>query len=189
MPRQAPNKGVLDLAAMVLRQRRSTAGSVQNFAVQTTDDEQRQVNAGLADDLADRFASTTNLPLLHVFAGFLGGAVRQTTDPTNKQWQLLYLDPKLFSWLLVDVDALLLANNVPDPRSAFGSYDYVWLGADASVSQGDGSVQANEIEARFLRGDFVSAADFAASVTSGTYAPPTGQLCPLTPGCCGIKTK
>src|SRR6185369_16429799 len=126
---------------------------------------------------------------LQVFAGFLGGVVTQKVNSVDSSWQLLYLDPKLLTWLLVDVDALLFARNVPNQQAAFGGFDHVWVKADGLVGPGDGSVQNTEIESRYMRGGFVSAGDFAASVTGGTYAPPTGQLCPLTPGCCGIKTK
>jgi hypothetical protein len=186
VPRQDPNRGVLALAAALRAGDRRVSAAVRGFV---SDPAGAAQDPAIANPLADQLANDANVGKLQLFAGFLGGTVKQDTDPTHKEWQLLYLDPKLFGWLLVDVAALLVANNVEDPRAAFGSYDYIWLSADASVSQGEGALQANEIEARFLRGDFVSAADFAAAQVSGTYAPTTGPSCPITPGCCGIRTR
>ena len=138
--------------------------------------------------LANEIANDPNLPEIHTFAGFLGGTLADS-GPTQSSWRLLYLDPKLRTWLLVDQKNILLRQEVRDETSPFGSRDHVWMKSDASVSQGEGAPRRNEVQARFLRGDFVSAGDFAASVTGGTFAPPTGPLCPLTPGCCGKKTK
>jgi hypothetical protein len=145
-------------------------------------------NAAMA--LADALANDPSIKELYAFAGYLGGTVNDPAGVTPAaKWQLLYLDPKLRSWLLVDQTSIRLRMDVKDETSPSGTRDHVWLTTDASVSQGEGPPQKNEIQARFLRGDFMSAGDFAASVTAGTFAPPTGPLCPLTPGCCGKKTK
>jgi len=149
----------------------------------------RRVRVDKTRALADALANDPAVPELYTFAGFLGGVLKDDTDTTKTMWRLLYLDSKLFTWLLVDHNSILLRKDVDDETSPAGTRDYVWMKADASVSRGEGPPQRNEIQARFLRGDFVSAGDFAASVTGGTYAPPTGPACPLTPGCCGKKTK
>jgi hypothetical protein len=153
-----------------------------------TDSEQDALNKA-ATGLANEIANDPALPELHTFAGYLGGIVKDATNTTRTTWQLLYLDAKLRSWLLVGQESILLRKDVKDDTSPSGSRDHVWVKADASVSQGEGPPQKNEIQARFLRGDFVSAGDFAASVTGGTYAPVTGPMCPLTPGCCGRRTR
>ena len=157
-------------------------------AKQATKTKQQAVDTA-AMALADKIANDPSLPELYTFAGYLGGVVADETKTTKTTWQLLYLDQKLLTWLLVDPKSILLRKDIKDETSPAGSRDYVWMKSDASVSRGEGPPQRNEIQARFLRGDFVSAGDFAASVTGGTYAPPTGPACPLTPGCCGKKTK
>lgn len=141
------------------------------------------------ETLADALAKVTSLGELHTFAGYLGGVVEDPAKTTDLTWRLLYLDAKLRSWLLVGQQNILLRKDVKDDTSPTGSRDHIWVQADSSVSQGEGPPQKNEIQARFLRGDFVSAGDFAASVAGGTFAPVTGPLCPLTPGCCGKRTR
>src|SRR5215212_7397012 len=185
--RRPPNAGVVDLAANLARLHRPDDISGYNFAART--DTQRAENrTRFGDRLADELANNPNVPELYTFAGYLGGLVDQV-DPTGARWQLLYLDAKLFTWLLLNVQTIVLTTNDADDTSPFGTRDYVWMESDASVSRGEGPIQRNEIQARFLRGAFVSAADFAASVTGGTYAPGGGPAFALTPGCCGIRTR
>ena len=44
--------------------------------------------------------------------------------------------------------------------------------------------------AQFLRGGFIAAGDFSASLTGGTFSRATGLLCEVqTPGCCGKYTR
>ena len=158
---------------------------------QLVNDLARALKAGRSggESLADALAKDASLGELHTFAGYLGGKVEDEAKTTNTTWRLLYLDAKLRSWLLIAQESILLRKDVPDDTSPTGSRDHIWVQADASVSQGEGAPQKNEIQARFLRGDFVSAGDFAASVAGGTFAPVTGPLCPLTPGCCGKRTR
>lgn len=139
--------------------------------------------------LVDAIADDPSLPQLHTFAGFLGGTRDDSTGSTKSVWRLLYLDPKLRTWLLVNEKSILATSRVDDETSPFGTRDHVWMQSDASVSEGEGPLQKDEIQARFMRGAFVSAGQFAASVSSGTFASVTGPACPLTPGCCGIRTK
>lgn len=173
----------------------------QNLAVQVSQpptDEQVAVEDA-AIELADEIATNPNLAEVHTFAGFLGGKLDDTTRSTDSTgstgstgsvWRLLYLDPKLRTWLLVDQKGIALAKReVADETSPFGTRDHVWVKSDASVSHGEGALQKNEIQARFMRGAFVSAAEFAASVSGGTFSSVTGPACPLTPGCCGIRTR
>lgn len=182
VPTIEPHPMILELALGLAKKdgTLSEAGEAYNAARDTLQTQR---------DLVNELAKTTDLPELYTFAGYLGGIVVDVKDPTQANWQILYLDAKLLTWLLVDQEDIVATNRVDDDTSPFGSRNYVWLKSDASVSQGEGPPQKHEIEARYLRGDFVSAADFAASVTGGTFAPVTGPLCPLTPGCCGKRTK
>jgi hypothetical protein len=159
--------------------------ALQSAAKAKKEQAQEAVDVALADEIANDPA----LPELHTFAGFLGGVLDDSGGKTGSRWQLLYFDAKLRTWLLVDEKNILLRSTVDDETSPYGTRDHVWLKSDASVSEGEGAVQTDEIQARFMRGAFVSAGQFAASVSSGTFASVTGPACPLTPGCCGIRTK
>jgi hypothetical protein len=186
--RLTPHMGVVELAA---RLKRKHGGTVKGYNFDATDQTARQQNQDKhGPSLANELANDPTFPTLYTFAGYLGGVVDQK-GPADATWQLLYLDAKLLTWLLLDVDSVVYTNTVTDDTSPFGSRDYVWLESDASVSQGEGPIQRNEVQARFLRGDFVSTGDFAASMMAmaGTFAPTTGPACPLTPGCCGIRTR
>jgi hypothetical protein len=197
-----PHPQVLELAEALttIDGTPSTAGEAlalarQELADSATAENQQQVSdaqlrvhaAEIA--LVDEIANDPTLPELNTFGGFLGGTLEDDTNTTpTTTWQLLYLDAKLRTWLLVDQNSILLLRRLTDDTSPFGTRDYIWVKADTSVSQGEGPPQKHEVQARFLRGDFVSAGDFAASFTGGgTFAPPTGPMC--TPGCCGKRTK
>ena len=123
-----------------------------------------------ASALADAIATDAALPQLHTFAGFLGGTLDDSGGRTGAYWRLLYLDPKLRTWLLVDQKSILARAQVDDETSPFGTRDHVWMKSDASVSEGEGAVQKDEIQARFMRGAFVSAGQFAAAVTQPPYS-------------------
>jgi hypothetical protein len=181
IPTNGPHPMILKLAFELTKQKGTPSPVGRAY--------EANMNAQTEGELANELANLTDLPELYTFAGYLGGLVADEKDPTKANWQLLYLDAKLLTWLLLDEASIVLTNRVDDETSPLGSRDYVWLKTDASVSRGEGPPQPNEIQARFLRGDFVSAGDFAASVTGGTFASVTGPACPLTPGCCGIRTR
>jgi hypothetical protein len=137
-------------------------------------------------DLASRLAADPTIPPLVTFAGFLGGTITANADA----WRVFYLDAKLLTWLLVREDDIVQRETLEDDSSAFGQRDVIWLKSSASVTEGSGSPRVHEIEAQFLRGDFIGAGDFSASLTGGTFSRATGLLCEVqTPGCCGRYTR
>ncbi len=139
-------------------------------------------------DLANELAANLAIPPLVTFAGFLGGII--TSDDKSKSWRVFYLDAKLLTWLLFDKDAILHSERLKDETAPFGERDIIWLRSSTSLTEGSGPPRTNEIEAQFLRGDFIGADDFAASLTGGTFSRATGLLCEVqTPGCCGKKTR
>lgn len=148
-----------------------------------------EVEEKAARTLADALAKQPDLPELMNFAGFLGGVLDDTEGETKSSWQLLYLDVKLLTWLLIRRDDILLSLRVGADTATLETRDVVWLRTDASLSQGSGPIQPNELQARFLRGDFTRAADFAASLSDGPASAPTGPFCAPTPQCCGRPTR
>ncbi len=163
------------------------AGSAGATQEQRDQAEQARSEADAAAlDLASRLAADPTVPPLVTFAGFLGGAITANGDP----WRVFYLDAKLLTWLLVREDDIVQSETLDDDNSAFGQRDVIWLKSSASVTEGSGSPRVHEIEAQFLRGDFIGAGDFSASLTGGTFSRATGLLCEVqTPGCCGRYTR
>lgn len=139
--------------------------------------------------LANALARQPDLPELMSFAGFVGGVLDDKEGVTKTAWQLLYLDAKLRTWLLIKQDDILLRRRVGEDKSPFGKRDIVWLKADASLSEGSGPIQPDDLQARFLRGGFTRAADVAASLTDGAPSASTGVFCSPTPSCCGRPTR
>lgn len=139
------------------------------------------------DELADALATNPGVTPLVAFAGFLGGSIKR---PGKKPWRVFYLDPKLVTWLIMNEDDIVSREQLMDPTAPFGQRDMIWLRSSASVTDGSGPPRTNEIEAQFLRGDFIGAGDFSASLTGGTFSRATGLLCEVqTPGCCGKYTR
>lgn len=133
--------------------------------------------------LATGLATAPDLPELVAFAGFLGAPVARGEEI----WQLLYLDWRLLSWLLVLRDRIYHRDRITDPTAPSGRRDVIWVDSRASVSRGSGP---QSIEERFLRGDFTRAGDFRASLTGGTFSAATGIFCEAsTPQCCGRQTR
>lgn len=146
--------------------------------------------AEAAQELADALARQPDLPALMNFAGFLGGVIDDEDGVTQTRWQVLYLDVKLQSWLLVKEDDILLRLEVGhEEAERYEKRDVIWLKTDASLSQGSGPIQPDELQARLLRGDFTRAAEVAASLTDGPVSAPTGAFCAPTPQCCGRPTR
>lgn len=145
-----------------------------------------------ADEAVNALAANPAVPELVTFAGFLGGSFKAADGRT---WRLLYLDPKLFTWLVFDESDVVLDRELKDvttPTTGKNTLvrDLIWLKSSASVTEGSGPPRTHEIEAQFLRGDFIGAGDFSASLTGGTFSRATGLLCEVqTPGCCGRYTR
>jgi hypothetical protein len=120
-----------------------------------------------------------DFPRLSTFSGYLGNAVIQGDGTV---WRLLYLDEKLWTWLLIQQDDIIFHDRIKDRNAAFGLRDVVWLDADATMGEGSG---ARSPQTRFLTGDFTSAGDFSTSLSGGTVNAATGIFCQAaTPGCC-----
>ena len=171
-----PNPLVTALAQRLLSQRAQDDGAAQ---LRSDPDAEAQ-------QLANEFAADPTIPPLVTFAGFLGGAI----DAAGTTWRVLYLDAKLLTWLLVSEDDIVQSERVTDITAPFGQRDVIWLKSSASLTEGTGPPRAAELEAQFLRGDFIGADDFSASLTGGTFSRATGLLCEVqTPGCCGRRTR
>lgn len=137
------------------------------------------------EELANGLADASDLPELMTFAGYMGGAIER--EPDGRRWQLLYLDWRLLTWLLVPQDDIVFREALADETAPFKSRDVIWVRANALVTRGTGPQSAQE---RFLRGDFTRAGDFAASLTGGTFSPSTGLFCEATTAsCCGRRTR
>jgi hypothetical protein len=131
-------------------------------------------------DLATALANKPDLPDLSLFAGFLGGKIVNRAN--GGEWRLIYLDARLYSWLLVREDDILVHQRLQDDRAPSGLRDVLWIRGTAKVVQGSG---ARSNEGRFLVGEFTRAGDFAASTAGGTFSAASGLVCEATtPGCC-----
>jgi hypothetical protein len=160
--------------------------TASDWADENNDDNNADSGGGAADPqvLADALARTPDLPDLVTFSGFLGGVV---DDSSGEFWQLLYLDAKLLTWLLVQKDGIVYRDRIKDERAFGGQRDVLWVQADTAVGRGS---RPQSAQTRFLRGAFTAAGDFAASLPVGTSAPATGIFCDAqTPGCCGRYTR
>jgi len=143
-------------------------------------DEAQKLAAALADD--------PGVSELVTFAGYLGGVA--ATDAADKKWRLFYFDSKLRTWLLVDDGSILLRAVIPDDKSPFEERDVIWVKSEAPVSQGSGPLPRGEVEARFLRGQFMSAGNFRDESTGGTLSAATGVFCDATSiNCCRRATR
>jgi hypothetical protein len=119
------------------------------------------------------------VPELSLFAGFLAG---QVIGPQNETSQLVYLDARLYSWLVVKETDIVVHERMKDAGAPYGVRDVLWVRRNATLLQGTGS-RSNQ--GRFLVGELTVAGDFAASTTGGTFSAATGLLCEAaTPGCC-----
>jgi hypothetical protein len=136
------------------------------------------VQAGQAADIPDVVS----------FVGFLGETFKQPTGDQGGEWQMLYLNAELRTWLLVENSGIVHTEKITDDSTPSGNYDMVWVNADTAVGIGRGSQSS---EARFLTGEFTRAGDFdGAPASGGTIAASTGVFCEArTAGCCNIRTK
>ena len=114
-------------------------------------------------------------------------ATSRTTEspPGENPWQILYLDAKLLTWLLVQHDEILYHQRMADDKAAFNQRDVIWVRADALVGRSTGSPSA------WLSGSFTRAVEFTPPLTGGGAASAaTGVFCDVaTPGCCPPRTR
>jgi hypothetical protein len=137
-----------------------------------------------ADDrqLADALARQTDPLDLVCLVGFLGGTV---DDKPRGTWRVLYLDVKLRTWLIVRPADILCYHRLKDDNVPYKKRDAIWVKGDAPLTRGELRVNAKDIEARFLSGQFTRAQDLGVSVRGGTFTASTGIFCDATtPYCC-----
>jgi hypothetical protein len=128
---------------------------------------------------AEGLAEQTDQPDLRLFAGFLGAPVINPNDGT--QWRLVYVDPRLYSWLLVPDNDVVAWERVNDPTAPSGKRDMLWINDTAQLVYGSGF---GPTARRFLTGDLTRAADFAPQTRGGTFSAASGIVCDATtPNC------
>jgi hypothetical protein len=175
-------KGSAELATpaqVLLRQLRVLSGQPVTFAMAVAAGDKDDECPKEKNDLAAELANLPAVPDLSLFAGFLGGPVK---DKAKAEYRLLYLDSRLENWLLIPVKDIVVHERLEDDHAPSGMRDALWVRGAAMVVRGSG---ARSNEGRFLVGEFTRAADFAASATGGTFSAATGLLCEATtPGCC-----
>jgi hypothetical protein len=132
---------------------------------------------------AASLATDPNVPELAAFGGYLGGTTE--APPGKEPWQILYLDAKLLTWLLVQQDEILFHQRLKDDKAAFYERDVIWVKADALVGRSSGPLSL------WLSGDFTRAVDFTPPLGGGGPPPPaTGIFCEATtPNCCPPRTR
>jgi hypothetical protein len=116
--------------------------------------------------------------------GYLGARF----EVNGTKWQMVYGDPECSTWVIIRDDAIVRYRSGEEKKPPFGELDVLWLKADASVLRGRESLDANEIHARTLRGEFIQAGEVDASMTGGTFSGATGFFCPTPPGGCGRRS-
>jgi hypothetical protein len=117
-----------------------------------------------------------------VVTGYLGGCVKDK----KPVMQVLYLDARLATWLLIPLDGIVLFNRAEDKSAAFGLRDVLWLNPDVRVVRGD---DTDAVQRSYLNGPFVRVDDIAPTATGGTFPRSGGLLLEATtPGCC-TKTR
>jgi hypothetical protein len=138
------------------------------------------VSKEIREGSPEALAYASNLPEPIMFAGFLGGVVK---EPGGREWRLLYLDLELNNWLLVELGGILAEGQVVDHGVPFNQErDVIWVKADAAVGRGGAS---QSVEAQFLTGAFTRAGDFEVPPAGGTSAAATGIFCQArTVNCC-----
>jgi hypothetical protein len=141
---------------------------------------------GAARGVADALASDPNAPRLVSFAGYLGGIA--ATDSDGVRWRLFYFDWKLQTWLAVAQPSIVYRVAIQDPKWPFGQLDVIWVRSEAAVGEGTGPLP-QQVQGRFLRGDFTSAGDFRTDSLAGTLSASTGVFCDAeSVGCCRRAT-
>jgi hypothetical protein len=129
-----------------------------------------------------QLAAAADLPQLVTFTGYVGATFQRPGEGTG-DWTVLYLDGRLWSWLLVETKGIVFRRAIEDERSPFGLRDVIWVKENATVGRGSDSLS---IESQFLTGEFSSAGDFEAPPPGGgTLSAATGVFCEgRSPGCC-----
>ena len=104
-----------------------------------------------------------NIPELAAFGGYLGGTVK--APPGNATWQILYLDAKLLTWMLVQQDEIIFHQRLDDDNAVFKERDVIWVVAVALVGRSSGPLSP------WLSGDFTRAVDFTPPLAGGGVPP------------------
>jgi hypothetical protein len=144
-----------------------------------------QVGQFWAADALATLAGDARLPDLVSFAGYLGTTIDFPRGAGGVPWQLLYLDTKLLTWLIVQPKDVVFHQRLHDDRSPFDQRDVIWVSENAPVARSSRS------PALWLGGEFTRAADFTPPLPGGT-APTiaTGIFCEAqTPNCCPPRTR
>jgi hypothetical protein len=130
-----------------------------------------------------------DIPDLVTIPGFLGGTVELPLRRQDAPWRILYLDSVLQSWRLIPDDEILLLKSVQDDKAPFGRRDVLWVDADTLTTRSEAPPRP-EVQAQYLRGDFVRAGDLVAPALGGPSAASTGLFCEVsTPSCCTKKVR
>lgn len=130
-----------------------------------------------------QLAGDATIPELAAFGGYVGGTTN--APPSTETWQILYLDAKLLTWLLVPRNQILFHQRMDDDKAAFNQRDFIWVKADVPLARSSGPPSI------WLSGDFTRAVDFTPPLAGGApAAPQTGIFCEAsTPGCCPPRTR
>ncbi len=140
-------------------------------------------------------ADSSGLPALVTFAGYLGATLQKDDkvrpvvgSPYRGLWSVLYLDTRLWNWLLVRTDGIVFRDAIFDEKAPCKQRDVLWVTADTAVGLGDGSLA---VEAQFLTGTFTQAGDFDdRPAGGGTLTAATGVFCEASSfGCCLRKSR
>jgi hypothetical protein len=129
------------------------------------------------NDLATQLANQADRPDLMLVSGLLGGPIRHD----NRRWRLVYLDSRLYTWLLVPEADIIACERLDDANAPSGERDMLWINHSAPVVHGSGF---GPNEQRFLVGEFTRAADFAPETRGGTFSAASGLICEATTPSC-----
>lgn len=147
-------------------------------------DQQDRVMVNLGDDgdgdgkPLTQFFESPSVPNLVTLLGYLAG----TIEYQGQVWQVLYLDPAAYKWLLVRDDGIVNRRRQRDRTAAYGYRDWICVRTDATVAPGRGHGPVESL----LTGGFVSAGDFHTAISGGTHRGGGGLMTEaITPGCCG----
>lgn len=148
-------------------------------AARSADRAKEGVPGYVPPEYVNDFGTESQSPEFIVFAGYLGGRAERTP---RDYWQVLFLDMRAATWLVVPFNSIQLHSRVEDHKAAFGLRDVIWVKSDTPVGSGDTS---SSVTTMFMSGGLSRAADFTSSPQAGTFQRGNGLLQDaITPGCC-----
>ena len=132
---------------------------------------------------ARALAESSDVPELVTLVGYLGATIpRPGAAEPDPSWCVLYLDPELRNWLLVEKAGIVRRLQLKDENTTDDPRDVLWVKAEAAIGRGSGQLSS---EAQFLSGEFTQARDIEAAPSGGTLDASTGVFCEgRSPGCC-----